>query len=313
MTSLAMKKILFATDFSACAARAEEYALFLARTCGAQLCIVHVLEFQPGMDPNFVVNSLYLEQLRKETDSRLQDLVAGAKRDGIVAEGQHVLGIPSQRVNEQARHADVDLIVVGTHGATGLEHILLGSTAERVVKGAPCPVLTVRGPRERGRTERPPAPAESPRITHLLVALDFSDCSMDAFEYAVQMAAQFGSKVTLLHVIEPVSYGLDFTLTHTADIHKRREQVEARLIELAGLVSARGLVAEHRIRGGLPADGVLDTATEQKCDLIVMGTHGRRGVSHLLSGSVAEAVLRRADCPVLTVKSPKFAPGHRRR
>ena len=81
---------------------------------------------------------------------------------------------------------------------------------------------------------------------------------------------------------------------------------------LAELVRSFGLPAETRIRGGVPAESIIACAKEQDCDLIVMGTHGRRGVFSLGYGSVAEAVLRQAPCPVLTVKSPKFEPGHRR-
>jgi nucleotide-binding universal stress UspA family protein len=81
---------------------------------------------------------------------------------------------------------------------------------------------------------------------------------------------------------------------------------------LAQAIRLEGIIVHHAVRGGTPADSLLRTMSETPCDLVVMGTHGRRGLSHLVNGSVAEAVLRRAPCPVLTVKSPKFAPGHRR-
>ncbi|MBI4402492.1 MAG: universal stress protein [Nitrospirae bacterium] len=305
-------RILLATDFSECAARAQGYAVFLATACQAKLDILHVLEFQPGMDPDFPVNSLYLEQLRKETDRQLDDLVNRAKQAGLAAQGQHVLGIPSQRINEKAKDSDADLVVLGTHGRTGLEHILLGSTAERVVKGAPCPVLTVRLAKPPGRAAEAGQAAVPAGIRHVLAPVDFSDCSLDALEYAVQVAKQFGSAVTILHVLEPVSYGLDFALVHAAEEHKMRKRLETRLADLATLLTSHGLQAKHVMRGGLPADSILEFVRGQGCDLIVMGTHGRRGVSHLISGSVAEAVLRRAECLVLTVKSPKFSPGHKR-
>lgn len=311
MTPL-LGRILFATDFSKCAARAEEYAVFLAKAYAARLDILHVLEFQHGMDPDYEVHRLYLEQLRKETDRQLDDLVNRARWVGLTAKGQQVLGIPSQRINEMAKEDDTDLVVLGTHGRTGLAHILLGSTAERVVKGAPCPVLAVRLARAGGKAAAIQATTASPRILRILVPVDFSDCSLEALEYAVPVAKQFGAVVTILHVMEPVSYGLDFTLIHTGEERKMRERLESRLSELAAALHSQGLTAEPVIHGGVPADSILDWALQQEPDLIVMGTHGRRGVSHLVSGSVAEAVLRRAPCPVLTVKSPKFGPGHRR-
>lgn len=316
MTTLA-RRLLFATDFSDCAARAQEYALLLATACGADLDILHVLEFQPGMDPDYPVNQLYLEQLRKEAGGRLDALVSQAARLGLKVQTHQVTGIPSQRITMMAEERDIDVIVLGTHGRTGLEHTLLGSTAERVVVRAPCPVLTVRlEPAQpasgKGRAAIA-APAAASAIRKVLAPLDFSDCSLAALEYAVQAAEQFDAAITILHVMEPVSYSLDFTLTHAGETRAQRERLEARLGELTEPLKRKGLRANHALRGGIPADSVLDWSREEAYDLVVMGTHGRRGISHLVSGSVAEAVLRRASCPVLTVKSPKFGPGHHKK
>lgn len=315
MTPL-VRRLLFATDFSDCAARAQEYALWLATTCGAALHILHVLEFQPGMDPDYPVNRLYLEQLRKEAAGRLDALVNQAARLGLKVQAHQVTGIPSQWITVTAKENDTDLIVLGTRGRSGLEHVLLGSTAERVVVRSPCPVLTVRMERgrlpiEEGRAAVP-ASLAAPAMRKILAPIDFSDCSLDALEYAARAAQQFSASITILHVMEPVPYNLDFTLTHTGDIRAQRERLEARLRELTESLQRQGLRADCILRGGVPVDSVLDWSRERAYDLIVMGTHGRRGISHLLNGSVAEAVLRRASCPVLTVKSPKFGPGHRR-
>jgi nucleotide-binding universal stress UspA family protein len=311
MTPLA-KRILFATDFSDCAGRAQDYALFLAEVCGACLDILHVLEFQPGMDPDYPVNHLYLEHLQKETGALLDALVSHAAHRGLTANVHQVTGIPSQWITAMAKEKEVDLIVLGTHGRTGLEHILLGSTAERVVARAPCPVLTVRLERARLMPDEAQAAIAAPAIRTILVPIDFSDCSLDALEYAAQVATQFSAAVTILHVLEPVSYSLDFSLTQAGKARAQRERLEARLAEMAASLHRAGLPAGHVLRGGVPADSLLDWSREQAYDLIVMGTHGRRGVSHLVSGSVAEAVLRQASSPVLTVKSPKFRSGHRR-
>jgi nucleotide-binding universal stress UspA family protein len=149
-------------------------------------------------------------------------------------------------------------------------------------------------------------------LERILVPVDFSDCSLDALEYAVVVAQQSKASLMLLHVLEPVSYGLDFTLSHIRTREQVRESWTKRLEELAFSHQHSNVPVESRLRGGLPADSILDSAQTLPCDLIVMGTHGRRGISHTISGSVAEAVLRKAPCPVLTVRSPKFGPGHRR-
>ncbi|MBM4133513.1 MAG: universal stress protein [Nitrospira sp.] len=302
-------KILLATDFSDCATLAQDYALLLASTWKADLAILHVLEFQPGMDPELPVNRVYLEQLRKDAEQHLTQLRAQVARRGLTGESRHVTGIPSLRIAQEATEVGADLVVLGTHGRTGLAHVLLGSTAERVIASAPCPVLTVRMQREPAR---PQTAAAIPSIRRLLVPVDFSDYSLEALEYAAQLAKQCGAALTLLHVMEPVAYGLDFTLALGEDAQATRAGLEARLADLAAPLLAQGLAVEQHVRGGTPIDSILGWTSHQACDLIVMGTHGRRGLSHLASGSVAEAVLRRAPCPVLTVKSPKFGPGRQR-
>jgi nucleotide-binding universal stress UspA family protein len=303
-------RILLATDGSAYAVRAEEYALFLASAWGAGLDMVSVLEFPPGMNPEYPINDVYLGQLRKEADRHLDRLAERASQVGLSARKQIVVGIPSQKITAVARDNGDDLVVLGTHGRTGLQHVLLGSTAERVIRGAPCPVLAVRG-RKPGSAQVPDH--SSPiAVRRMLVPIDFSDCSLEALEYAIQVARSLNAAITILHVMEPVAYGLDFTLSHPSELEEKRVKLSHRLRDLAAAATGCGLQADEVLRGGLPADSILDHARSQAVDLIVMGTHGRRGISHLVNGSVTEAVLRRADCPVLTVRSPKFSPGHRR-
>ena len=149
-------------------------------------------------------------------------------------------------------------------------------------------------------------------LERILVPVDFSDCSLDALEYAVVVAQQAKASLMLLHVLEPVSYGLDFTLGHVRTREQIRESWTKRLEELASSHRHSDVQVESQLRGGLPSDSILDSAQTLPCDLIVMGTHGRRGISHTISGSVAEAVLRKARCPVIAVRSPKFGPGHSR-
>ena len=304
-------RILFATDFSQWARRAEDYACALACSWKASLTVLCVAEFPPGLNPDYSVNQQYLADLLKTASSQLVDLKGRAERRGIAVTTRVATGIPSEEVITAARAEDSDLIVVGTRGKTGLAHVLLGSTAERVIRGAPCPVLTVRTDpsdieQEVGTLSRPVT------LERILVPVDFSDCSLDALEYAAVVAQQAKASLLLLHVLEPVSYGLDFTLGHSRTREQVREAWTKRLEELASSLTVTHVPVESQLRGGLPADSILDSAQTLPCDLIVMGTHGRRGISHTISGSVAEAVLRKARCPVIAVRSSKFGPGHRR-
>jgi len=184
---------------------------------------------------------------------------------------------------------------MGMRGKSGLAHALLGSTAEGVVRDAPCPVLTVRAGAQI-----------TPHVTRVLVPVDFNDCSIEALEYAVQVARQFEAAVVILHVVESASYGLDFTLAARGDAKKLKEAVTARIEEYARAIKSQNVAVESVVHNGTPGESILAIAATKSTDLIVMGTHGRKGFTHLVSGSVAEAVIRHAPCPVLTVKSPKF-------
>jgi nucleotide-binding universal stress UspA family protein len=144
-----------------------------------------------------------------------------------------------------------------------------------------------------------------------MAPLDFSSPSLDAVEYAIQVATHFAAKMTLMHVMEPIYHG-EPELRAVEAQWKTGAYWREQLDRLAGLVSSLGLSTDTMLRGGVPPDSIVESATKQGCDLIVMGTHGRRGWAWLRFGSVAEAVLRQAPCPVLTVKTPKFEPGHRR-
>ena len=139
-----IKRILLATDFSRWARRAEDYACALACSWRASLAVLCVAEFPPGLNPDYPVNQQYLADLLKNASSQLDDLKGRAELRGIAVTTRMAAGIPSEEVIAAARAEDSDLVVVGTRGKTGLAHVLLGSTAERVIRGAPCPVLAVR-------------------------------------------------------------------------------------------------------------------------------------------------------------------------
>lgn len=304
-------RILLATDFSKWALRAEEYACCLAATWRATLTVLTVLEFPPGMNPEYPVNQVYLGELMKAGTKQLVELKARASSRGIALHTRIATGIPCEEVLAAVKAEDSDLVIVGTKGKSGLEHVLLGSTAERVIRTAPCPVLTVRMDREELSSGEGGA-CGGISFNRILVPVDFSDCSLEAVEYAALMAQRHSASLTLLHVLEPVSYGLDFTLLQSGKREEMRERLTARLGDMTQALVEAKIQTGSLVRGGTPFESILDSARTIPADLIVMGTHGRRGLSHTLSGSVAEAVLRRSHCPVLTVRSPKYGPGHRR-
>jgi nucleotide-binding universal stress UspA family protein len=153
-----------------------------------------------------------------------------------------------------------------------------------------------------------------PAVTRVLVPIDFSPSSRAALEYGTFLATRLGAEVTVLHVWEPPGYvGPDaLALLPLAAGQAGWDQTRAevlREVELfLGPASARPRELSVRVEAGEPSDAILVAAKEVGADLIVMGTHGRTGLSRLLIGSVAEAVLRRATCPVLTIRVPSRAP-----
>ena len=217
-----MTRVLLATDFSPCAAHALEYALAVTSSWNAELHALHVLEFHPGMDPEYPVNRMYLDDLRKDADRQFIDVEKHAAGSGVSIRKRIEFGIPSQRIEHVSKELQADLIVLGTHGRTGLQHVLVGSTAERVVRTGPCPVLSVKTGRIAASGPAT-APADRPVvIRRILVPIDFSECSLDALEYATQFAKHMGAAVTILHTLEPVPYNLDFTLHHSQDWREKK-------------------------------------------------------------------------------------------
>jgi nucleotide-binding universal stress UspA family protein len=305
MTTSPISRILVATDFSECAGRALEYAAFLAGACSAPVELLHVVEALPDIDQDSVAASHYFEHCRKQAERPLDELATSLAEVGLTAKWCLRLGIPSQQINTGATDCGADLVVLGTHGRTGLAHIALGSTAERVVRGAPCPVLIVRSVQVHHRLVGNHGAGAAPAIGQILTPVDFSPCSLEALDYAAEIAQVFRAAITILHVLEPIFYDLDVALGHIVQEREKREQAESQLSELVDRLKPRELSVQTALRGGITADSILAGAQGLGCDLIVMGTHGRRGISQLRTGSIAEAVLRRAQCPVLTVKSRK--------
>ncbi|TAL09812.1 MAG: universal stress protein [Nitrospirae bacterium] len=297
------RRILLATDFSRPGELAYAYAAGLAKALHARMLILNVLEGPPGLDREFPVNTLFLKQLQEESDRELGKLGRLAEKAGITCETRQVYGKPAECVVKAAEDVMPALVVLGTHGRTGWDRLLLGSTAEAVVREAPCPVLTVRVTEANTAAQHP----ASPIIRRLLVPIDFSECAQEALEYAAMLAKQFGAKVCLVHAMEAAAYPLDFALFSVCEETALRDRIQRRLEELAVALKTDGVAAEVLCETGSPFDVIMRRAKAHgDRGAIVMGTHGRRGLSHLALGSVAEYVVRHAACPVLTIKSPKY-------
>jgi universal stress protein A len=147
------------------------------------------------------------------------------------------------------------------------------------------------------------------RLFHrIVVPTDFSACSEEAWALARRIAGAVGSEIVLAHVfVEPPSYGEPSLPVNSAwqVIESARKWVEEELEKWAGAARAKGISVRTFVRTGSPYQEIVNLATDERADLVAMGTHGRSGVSRLLLGSVADRVIRLAPCPVLTVRKPE--------
>jgi nucleotide-binding universal stress UspA family protein len=292
--------VLAATDFSATAASALDWAVELARQQGARLELIHAITIPPSMPGYIPPASLdFSEELRQAAESRLADAAASLKGRGVEISTHLDIGTPSQVIVHWADSLHARAIVIGTRGLTGLRHLLLGSTTQRVVHGARCPVLTVH-PADSGR-HRP--------IRNILVPTDFSQDAELAVVTAHHLLAglEQDAKLILLHAfnlpIEYTAYGpIPTSISYLQDAGL---EAERRLYDMAEQLRREGLTVETVAREGDPAHVIAEEAQARGADLIAMGTRGHTGLRHLFLGSTAERVVEQAPCPVMTIRRPE--------
>jgi nucleotide-binding universal stress UspA family protein len=305
-----IRNVLVPIDFSQPSLDAIESALPLVKLFGAELHLVHVVP------PDYPLSSLAgLPMVVPELEigrrirTRLKD---AAKKYSVELrrENIHALkGSPFEQICQLARDAkiDIDLIAISTRGNTGLKHLVLGSTAERVVRYSPCPVLVVRG--SLGK-EKVSGNGKSPRrgvaFGKILVPIDFSECSMKGLDYAKALAKKFRSRLVLLHSVH-LEYYVASDEYARYDLPLLMQQAEKaakeRMRDLVRKTNWEGVKVETALEVGHPGQEICDRAKDRGADLIVTSTHGTTGLKHILVGSTAEYVVRHAHCPVLVVPS----------
>lgn len=291
-----IRTVVAATDFSEPAEVGLAWAARAARTHGARLVVVHAVA-PPMPVADFAAPPLTVDrELREAAREQLDALLRTETLAGIDAEAALRDGSPAQAVLDAAEEVGADLVVVGTRGLTGFRHLLLGSTAERIVQRSKVPVLSVH----------PGDPRPDRALRTVLAPTDFSADAGAALEAAVDCLAlsEEATRVILLHVYhvpaEYRSYGPSSTFFKLTE--ELYESFRSRLEELAAPLREAGREVEVECIQGIPAEVIVRRAGEREVDLIAMGTHGRSGVAHLLLGSTAERVVQYARCPVLTVR-----------
>lgn len=290
----ALRTILVAVDFSPAAESGIARAADLAAVYGADLCLVHALAWIDDPDDLAEVDALAAAELQQAAADRLERSALPLRGRGLRVATVVEIGQPSQVVLQVAGRVGADLVVVGTRGLTGWRHVLLGSTAQRVLEGASCPVLAVH----RGD------PLRALRPRRVLVATDFSADAAAALRRADALLGLSGDTVVLIHAFQPpavLAGPAVGTFTGRELNDDARKRAAWRLAQEAEALSLEGRKPRIEVREGYPPDVIVGAAHELDVDLVVMGTRGRTGLAHLLLGSTAQRVVQHAECPVLVI------------
>ena len=297
------RTILVAADFSEPSEEAFRIACTLAEETKTRLFVLHAVEKTRVMEQPIAFNELGAPLPLPSGESAHHEalkerlLEVYAPNRPVDVEFRLHDGAAADEILRLAGEVGADLIVLGTHGRTGLRRLLTGSVAEAVLRRASCPVLTFHVPAER--------PAGTGAVRVILHPTDFSERAGGALKIARSLARDLGARLYLLFVdpVQPIeAIALGGPLDPQGDLKF--------LAEMKAKTDGPDLKypVEIRYEQGDPAQEILRVAREIRCDLIVLGSHGRTGLGRLLMGSVAEAVLRRADCPSLIVKSTRPEP-----
>jgi nucleotide-binding universal stress UspA family protein len=287
-------RILVPTDFSPPSQVACHLGARLANYLKAGIVVFHAL---PGVDllgeegrATQRTQVEVLDDVRDQMRGWFETVVPAEFRQFLVVEFKVKVGEPISGIAWATKRSGADLVLMATQGRSGLAHMLMGSVTEAVLRNIPVPVLALR----LGQGE-PPVTA----VHRILWATDLSPVSEGAWHYALKLADVFAAAVILLHAVRPTKLAgvgdrarEDYLVPLRRDLERRQQTVQA-----------LGLSAHQKVVVGVPAEVIVAEAQVEQADLIVMGTHGRSGLPHVLVGSVAAAVIRKAPCPVLAVRA----------
>lgn len=302
---LQIKTVIAPVDFSQESIRALEYSILIAKTFGA---VVHVVNVRPSKEASAIERAGNLLCNYTDALAFLQDRLAEIQEKHDVKfspDNCHVeAGRPYEEVCKLAREIAADLIVMATRGESGLKHLLLGSTTERVIRFAPCPVLVPRGKSYKAALAF--GEKSKLKIRKILMPVDFSECSLTGVRYSAFLAKCFAARLKLLHVVGRYDYafaweGFEGEITRLTEA--ARERAKKQMTELCGSTLLQGVSCEAEIPIGNAITEICNEGAKDDADLTVISTHGRSGFRRALIGSVAEQVARYAEHPVLIVPS----------
>ncbi len=284
-----IKRILCPIDFFGASSKAANYAAALARHYHASLKLLHVV---PPVLPTTLEYPVDIAGLlRAMQESAKKDLRRIAERvrsKGVSVECEVRVGNIDEEIRRVIERDKPDMIAMGAHGRRGFERWLMGSVTERLIRHSTTPILTISG--RKGRRRSPE------RLGKILVTTDFSDGTADALAYAVSLASENKSEVSLLYVVHE----------DTSDVSGKFQDSLMNKIqrELDGLVlhvSSRNCRVSTRLETGIPYRTILNILDHEKIDLLIMNIHGKGILERAIFGSTAEHIVRSSSSPVLLI------------
>lgn len=291
-----VEKILVPVDGSSVSAQALPVAAVLAVALQSRLTLLRVLDlakYATGLDQS----GAELSHTRQFFDAELKQLAS----QNIAAECVVQHGKPDAAIMDYAKREHMGLIVMATHGRSGLTRMVFGSVTDAVVQHCKIPLLVVRA-------SEPPRPAHL-HIRRILVPLDGSELAERAIEQAAAFAKPLGADVILFSIWDTFGYELSIYPRDEieAEMHERHAAAKQYLITQTEKLTAQGISARWQLKSGLVVEEIIGTAQKQDVDLIIMSTHARHGFDRWVEGTVAGEVLRGSPVPVMLIRATEGA------
>jgi nucleotide-binding universal stress UspA family protein len=295
------KKILVPLDGSELAQLTMPFAEKIAGCLGSQIMLLYVSEsLEDSRNPE---HQSYLQKMTKVAKADIKQYTDKLKRKRIKVESAILVGDPASEIVDYAQKEDFSLIVMSTHGHSGIKRWALGSVADRVLRGTEKPLVLVRA-----RQVSPDTIAKS-IFGKIMVTLDGSRESEAVIPYIEELAGGVEAKIVLLHVIEP-SYRFSTAggFKYEGYSDKKKKSMKAfydnYLKGIAASLRRRGIDATYQVKFGEVAEVIIKFADETGADFIAMTTHGRSGIKRWALGSTADKVLQSGNTSLFLVKAP---------
>ncbi len=302
------RNILLPTDFSPCANAALHQAVTIAERFQGSVTMLHVVAVHESdrgkIETVFSEDSKSYDHIMTSAEEMLHTK-EGMIETPVLIEKVLKRGIsPTNEIISYADDHKPDLIVMGTHGRTGIRRLIMGSVAEKIIRLSECPIMTVRCGTDGKKSPYP-------NYRSILLPIDFSDTSVNALWQAAEMARSYGAILTLLHVAEPIDlsgYTQEGDSSEEDFLDSQLDSAEKALHDFTSNAPLEGIEVYTRVVHGRPGRKIIEYADEEGIDLIIIPSLGKSGLERLLMGSTVNKVVHRANCPVMVLKKTEDPP-----